>query len=259
MNRVTREIQWLTRRPTGNLHLTPAQSEIQLRPQLHHLDAATEQDRLARPGQGGTGGGGGGGPGGPGGGGPPAGPAAAPKAITMTIKSSGGGNGGDQTTTETMADRLRHVQTEPWQKLRYVDENDADAWDLYHQTLVYQAATENQDDADAKDAKDKGKAKETKPDEEKGELLDAHATHLRTHWDEEDLLHAVAGKDRQGVLEGYGNAALPPGVKPGDAEVKKEGGLGGRAATTAAAKGKAKAAPVRAKAPASRENAMEID
>lgn len=176
----------------------------------------------------------------------------------MTIKSSGGGSAGDQPTTETMADRLRHVQTEPWQRLRCVDENDADAWELYHQTLVYRPPTT--ENGDSKDAKDKGKTKETKPDDGDDELLDTEATHLRTHWGEEDLLHAVAGKDRQGVLEGYGNEPLPPGVKPGNAESKKEGG------SAAAAKGKAKPAaattaraPAKAKAPASRGTAMEID
>ncbi|KAH0490952.1 hypothetical protein TgHK011_002398 [Trichoderma gracile] len=34
-----------------------------------------------------------------------------------------------------MADRLRAVQTEPWRKMRYTDENEETAWDVYNESL----------------------------------------------------------------------------------------------------------------------------
>lgn len=237
----------------GNLHLTPAQSEIQLRPQLHHLDATTEQDRLNRPRDG---------PGGPKDG-APTGPAPAPKAITMTIKSGGG----DQPTTETMADRLRQVQVEHWQKLKYVEDDKDEAWELYQKTLIYRSP-EFQDDV-----KGKGKAVALKLDEDEKDELQNKAARLQTRWAEEDYLRGVAGKDKEGVLEGYGNTALP-GIKPEDVveEVKKEDVDGKK--TSAAAKGKGRAtagtaaggstaaarrAPVAKGKAAAKGNVMEID
>ncbi|KAH8681014.1 Sin-like protein conserved region-domain-containing protein [Xylariales sp. PMI_506] len=250
----------------GNLHLTPANSEIQLRPQLHHLDAATEQERLNRPRDGPGQGPGMGGPGGK----DPSQPAAAPKAIHMTIKSSANG---EQTTTETMADRLRHVQTESWQRLTFVDEDQLDAWELYNKTLLYRSSTAAAAAA-AAGVSAKGKEKAAKLDEDEKEDLEKNAAQLRTTWTEEDLLRNVAGKDRDGVLEGYGSSALP-GVKPGDVveeggAIKKEGGADGAAggasrriaaAATAAARAKGKV-PVKGKAPTARGGAggpMVID
>ncbi|KAI1849348.1 hypothetical protein JX265_012091 [Neoarthrinium moseri] len=226
----------------GNLHLTPAQSEIQLRPQLHHLDAVAEQDRLTRPREGQGPGLGGAGPGKDG---PGAGAQPAPKAITMTIKTTASG---DQLVTETMADRLRMVQMENWQKLRFVDEDADDAWELYNKTLLYRSPAALAE-AGAQDPKGKGKEAAVKLDEDEKEDLEHRATRLRTRWGEEDLLHAIAGKDRQGVLEGYGNTSMP-GIKPEDVvedgAVKKEGADGSAAgarkpSAVAAAKGKAKA------------------
>ncbi|KAK6068547.1 DNA-directed RNA polymerase III complex subunit Rpc37 [Seiridium cupressi] len=251
----------------GNLHLTPAQSEIQLRPQLHHLDATTEQDRLTRPRDG-----------------PGQGPglakdgsaigaaAPAPKAITMTIKSSGSG---DQPTTETMADRLRQVQVEHWQRLKYVEDDKDEAWELYQKTLIYRSPEFQQSAED--EAKGKGKAVALKPDEDEKDELKEKATRLQTRWNEDDYLRSVAGKDKEGVLEGYGNTALP-GIKPEDVveEVKKEDIDNKKTGTAAAAKGKGKAAmsvtasaasgstaarrapAAKGKAPA-KGNAMQID
>jgi DNA-directed RNA polymerase-3 subunit RPC5 len=242
----------------GNLHLTPATSEIQLRPQLHHLDATTEQERLARPrdttsqGQG---------LGGVGKDGSAPGQPPAPKAIHMTIKST---SNNDQTTTETMADRLRHVQTESWQKLQYVGAEDQEAWDLYNKTLMYQTPTSQA--VEAKDGKGKGKALVDDPAD-----LKMNALRLQTQWAEEDFLHAVAGKDRDSILEGYGSTALP-GIKPGDVveDVKKEelddnvrkapagSKAKGKATATTKAAATTKRAPVKGKGNA-KSNAMEID
>ncbi|KAK7981579.1 hypothetical protein PG988_003817 [Apiospora saccharicola] len=178
-----------------NLHLTPATSEIQLRPQLHHLDADTEQKQLqqARERAGAK---------------EAAAPAAAqaPKAIQMTIKNTSG----EETSTETMTDRLRNVQMEGWQKLKYVGEEDDAAWELYNKTLHYAPALEGEDDTKddtKKDAKGKGKATENAATEAAQQKLQ-----LGVKWGEDDFLHAVAGKDRIGVLEGYGSTVLP-GIK----------------------------------------------
>ncbi|OTA03099.1 hypothetical protein A9Z42_0035050 [Trichoderma parareesei] len=105
-----------------HLHLTPVSNLIHLRPQLHHIDAATQQERQSSA----------------------AAAAAANKdgapattssarAIHMTIKTTS--DGADGVSTETMADRLRAVQTEPWRKMRYTDENDETAWDVYNESL----------------------------------------------------------------------------------------------------------------------------
>ena len=40
---------------------------------------------------------------------------------------------------------------------------------------------------------------------------------LQTRWEEEDYMRAVAGKDRAGVLEGYGSTVLP-GIKAEEEE-----------------------------------------
>ncbi|KAK8051043.1 hypothetical protein PG993_002428 [Apiospora rasikravindrae] len=162
-------------------------------PQLHHLDADTEQKQLqqARERAGAK----------------EAAPSAAqaPKAIQMTISNKSG----EETTTETMTDRLRNVQMEGWQKLKYVGEEEDAAWELYNKTLHYAPALEGDDDAaDTKDgAKGKGKATESAAIEAAQQKLK-----LGVKWGEEDFLHAVAGKDRVGVLEGYGSTVLP-GIK----------------------------------------------
>lgn len=51
----------------------------------------------------------------------------------MTIKTAGDG---ETVVTETMADRLRAVQAEPWRRMRFVDENDEEAWDVFTNTFV---------------------------------------------------------------------------------------------------------------------------
>ncbi|KAK8091165.1 hypothetical protein PG994_000670 [Apiospora phragmitis] len=189
-----------------NLHLTPATSEIQLRPQLHHLDADTEQKQLqqARERAGAA----------KEAASHPSAAAQAPKAIQMTIKNTSG----EETSTETMTDRLRNVQMEGWQKLKYVGEEEDAAWELYNRTLHYAPALEMEEEDDtkaaaaaahSKDTKGKGKGKATE-----SAAIEAAQQKLKlgVKWGEDDFLHAVAGKDRAGVLEGYGSTMLP-GIK----------------------------------------------
>ncbi|KAK8118487.1 uncharacterized protein PG998_003113 [Apiospora kogelbergensis] len=170
-------------------------------PQLHHLDADTEQKQLAQARERAN-----------------AGLAkeqaaaanpSAPKAIQMTIKNTSG----EETTTETMTDRLRNVQMEGWQKLKYVGEEEDAAWELYNKTLHYAPALEAEDDgaADTKNdtTKNKGKGKAA---ESAAIAAAQQKLQLGVKWGEDDFLHAVAGKDRVGVLEGYGSTVLP-GIK----------------------------------------------
>ncbi|KAF7519794.1 hypothetical protein G7054_g12967 [Neopestalotiopsis clavispora] len=175
----------------------------------------------------------------------------------MTIKSTAGG---DQPSTETMADRLRQVQMEHWQRLKYVEDDKDEAWELYQKTLIYRSPEFQQAADDA--GKGKGKALDVKLDEDEKGDLQSKAMRLQTRWSEEDYLRGVAGKDKEGVLEGYGTTALP-GIKPEDVVEEGKVDADAKKTTSAAAKGKAKAststAPA-AKAKAStKNNAMEID
>lgn len=145
---------------------------VHLRPQLHHIDATTHLDRRnAEAGAGGAGG--------AGAGGQASGQGA--KAIHMTIKNTADG---DAVTTETMADRLRAVQSEPWRKMRYTDENDETAWEVYNDSLFLRDP----------DAPEKPPPKEG--EEEKPEILDdleETMPHFSTKWGDKELLEAVSG------------------------------------------------------------------
>ncbi|KAK8079613.1 hypothetical protein PG997_007431 [Apiospora hydei] len=186
--------------------------------------------------------------------------AQAPKAIQMTISNKTG----EETMTETMTDRLRNVQMEGWQKLQYVGEEEDAAWELYNKTLHYAPALEGEDEntADTKDGTDakgkgKGKAAESAAIEAAQQKLK-----LGVKWGEDDFLHAVAGKDRVGVLEGYGSTVLP-GIKaeeealvlkkeedaePSTAGVRRAPAARGATASAAAA-GSSTAPRARGKAP----------
>ncbi|KAL7924504.1 Sin-like protein conserved region domain-containing protein [Trichoderma austrokoningii] len=119
----TDEVQYMVGVFQGkDLHLTPVSNLIHLRPQLHHLDATTQQDRQSSTAAAASSKEGG------------AAPAAAARAIHMTIKTAADGTA-DGVSTETMADRLRSVQTEPWRKMRYTDENEETAWEVYNDSL----------------------------------------------------------------------------------------------------------------------------
>ena len=233
------------------LHLTPATSLIQLRPQLHHLDAYAEQERLSRPREAG-----GGGPGastsassgGPAGKDPAAAAgapssSATPRAITMTIKSASNAN---EVAQETMTDRLRAVQTEPWSRLRY--ENDASdrAWDVFSRHLLYKGPSS----ASADDVKGKGKIKERAEEGESGGAAAgvgaghgapaAAASSLRGRWSETEYLRAVSGRVGEGLA---GDGDVRHGEDRADTTITTTTTTSSAAAasTTAGSKGKGKA------------------
>lgn len=107
----------LTGGMTDNLHLVPVKSIIQLRPQFHHIDAKADMDRQARPRD------------------PAAGPPPAARAVHMTVKSTADG---EEARPTTLFDLLKAAQEEQWRILRFIDEEDAEAWrnleDLYVNT-----------------------------------------------------------------------------------------------------------------------------
>lgn len=103
------------------LHLTPVEYIVQMRPQFHHIDAQTEIDRVRSQRDAING------------------RVAEPRAIHMTVKPTAEG---EEETTDTMAERIRNVQEEPWRKLKYVDEDSAEAWEAYQEHLFIED-TEN--------------------------------------------------------------------------------------------------------------------
>ncbi|KAI1805892.1 hypothetical protein F4811DRAFT_551320 [Daldinia bambusicola] len=181
------------------LHLTPVSSLIHLRPQLHHLDAYTEQERLSRPREGMAGPGaaagaaGKDGSGGATGAGTQAGAGAA-KAIHMSIKSAGATEGGEMV-VDTMIDRLRKVQVEPWSRLKYEDEDSDKAWHMFTSHLVYPGAPNPKS---VTDLKGKGKGKEKEEGEKESIAVnddedDASKEMFKAQWTEEEFLTHIRG------------------------------------------------------------------
>jgi DNA-directed RNA polymerase III subunit RPC5 len=139
----------------------------------------------------------------------PSGPAAAPRAIHMTIKTTGDS---DAVTTETMADRLRSVQTEPWRKLKYTDENEEASWDVFHESLVLRPR-------DGTGAGETSDGKKVVGDGEGDGHLKTVADQTvlaRAVWEGHDLLQAVSGIQKPNpnvkieILDDAAEAPAPP-------------------------------------------------
>ena len=86
------------------LHLSHIDSVVQLRPQFHHVDAASEQERSSAKSQRDAAN-------------PPR--AQEARAVHMTIKSV---DGEDFDMTQTMK-TLKEIQEEKWKRMDYLDEN----------------------------------------------------------------------------------------------------------------------------------------
>lgn len=139
----------------------------------------------------------------------------------MSIKSAD--SGGGELTTETMADRLRTVQTEAWSKLKYEDEDSIRSWTVFSNNLVYRSA--NDDKSSKEEDKGKGKEKETIAIEVVDSSSDSEQ--LESRWEEEDLLKAISdmkdgpeGSQQQGQQQHH----QQPSRAGSSVEVKKEGG-----------------------------------
>lgn len=156
---------------TEHLHLTPVSNLIHLRPQLHHIDAATQQERQSsaaaaastKDGAPAT--------------------ASSARAIHMTIKTTS--DGADGVSTETMADRLRAVQTEPWRKMRYTDENEETAWDVYNESLFLRPRA----DPTATTAGEQQQQQQAEAEQDLEELVPT----LGNKWDDTQFLESISG------------------------------------------------------------------
>ncbi|KAJ2903777.1 hypothetical protein MKZ38_009343 [Zalerion maritima] len=168
----------------NNLHLTPTTAVLSIRPQHHHIDAMAElnQRRTAaaaaqqqQPSA------------------APAGPNAGGRAIHMTIK-TGSGN---EVSTETMADRLKAVQNEKWERLEYVDENQERAWASYEENLIIkpnaQVKNEGENAPAQSSAARKGKAPVRPSDPD---ALVEQMPHLQVKTTEEDIMYSISGLER---------------------------------------------------------------
>ncbi|KAL0472536.1 Sin-like protein conserved region domain-containing protein [Neurospora intermedia] len=231
----------------NNLHLTPVTSLVQLRPVAPYLDAATEQERLARLGPSAAGGAGG-----------PADKQAAGRAIHMSIKSSDSGAAG--AAAETMADRLRAVQTEPWHNLKWYHDEHGEAWDTYNECMLLRSSEAANAAPVAEDEVDEEKKKKEMKEEKDGEEAAAaeptddsgapdlveKVNRLQSDWGEEQILRSI-------------NGLGPDDKKPGEEAVSVPSVFGTKKATTVKvvnSKGKGKAV---AAATSSSSNAMQLD
>ncbi|PQE10208.1 dna-directed RNA polymerase iii complex subunit rpc37 protein [Rutstroemia sp. NJR-2017a WRK4] len=97
------------------LHLTPVDHIVQLRPQFHHIDAHAEQERQGRPRDPGT-----------------VPRTTEARAIHMTVKSN---IDGEEDMVDNIGVRIAAAQQEQWQKHRYVDEDNQQAWDAFEDHL----------------------------------------------------------------------------------------------------------------------------
>jgi len=174
-----------------NIHLTPVSTVVSLRPVPHHMDAMAERDKNStRQLPGAEAGPGAGGKGGPG--------AGAGRAIQMMLKSA---TNGDGVATETMADRLRAVQVEPWRRMEWVPDNDLGAWAAYNESLFFRTTAARAKPAVADEEDKKGKGPETEAsaadtaggDDAGSPDLVEKVDQLKTDWQEEELLRALAG------------------------------------------------------------------
>ncbi|KAH8678774.1 DNA-directed RNA polymerase III subunit Rpc5 [Tricladium varicosporioides] len=95
------------------LHLTPVDQIVQMRPQFHHVDAKEEERKAKVPRE------------------APARPQEA-RAVHMSVKST---IDGEEDHTESMVERIAATQAEAWKSHRFVDENQDEAWETFGESL----------------------------------------------------------------------------------------------------------------------------
>lgn len=96
----------------------------------------------------------------------------------MTVKSTAEGDG---LGTETMADRLKIVQGEQWRKMRYTDENEEAAWDVYSESMFLRRPEEPNSAAGKEEA-----AAPEKP-------LEETVPRFESRWEDKKLLETISG------------------------------------------------------------------
>ncbi|KAK4166595.1 DNA-directed RNA polymerase [Cladorrhinum sp. PSN259] len=155
-----------------NLHLTPISSIVMMGPQHHHIDAATEQERLNRPNPAA------GGPGGAGG------DKAGGKAIQMTIKSA---DNSDGVVSESIIDRMHAIQKEPWKKMDWAHSDSPAAWEAYQERLLLHSRRDEEDGEGVKGKSVEDTNDNTVSDDSGAPDLAKKVPHLKTDWTEKDL------------------------------------------------------------------------
>jgi hypothetical protein len=161
--------------------------------------------------------------------------------------------------TETMADRLRNVQTEGWQRMEWVHDEAELAWEAYNECLLLRpaagAAAKEGEEGEATAA-----AADGVPDESGAADLVEKVAHLKTDWGEQELLQAISGVMQHGEgaegerVEGKGKEAA---VKIEEQPVRA-GARGAAAAAGFAAAGPSATRKVTRRG-ANKSTAMEID
>ncbi|KAI5305646.1 hypothetical protein KEM56_003770 [Ascosphaera pollenicola] len=102
----------------NQFHLSPLSGVVQLRPQLHHLDALDEvslQKKAASKGKGED-------------------AETEARAIDMRVKSAEKETGG-----QSNNELLKKIQEEKWERINWIDENDEESWDKYEEYLFNQS------------------------------------------------------------------------------------------------------------------------
>jgi DNA-directed RNA polymerase-3 subunit RPC5 len=99
---------------SDQLHLTPVDQIIPLRPQFHHIDAQAEQERLTRTRD------------------AAAGRTVEARALHMSVKSN---IDGEESNATSMSDRIAAVQAEPWQRHEFVDSEQESAWKVFNESM----------------------------------------------------------------------------------------------------------------------------
>lgn len=197
--------------PTEHLHLTPVSSLVHLRPQPHHIDATAHLERQSSAKENAASGSGSGAGAGS--------SSAGARAIHMTIKATADG---DAVTTETMADRLRSVQSENWRRTQFTHENAESAWTVYNESL-FLGPPESAGDKDGEQKEQKEKKDSDEEGEAKGsddnDDLEGLVPKFEIRWGDEELLEAVSDikKPKPKVVDSapkHGDIAKDKGKQP---------------------------------------------
>lgn len=134
----------------------------------------------------------------------------------MTIKSAMDADGG--VATETMADRLRNVQTETWQRMEWVHDEAEMAWEAYNECLLLRPGANSTRTAGSGGGGDgegggeeEGKGKEVATteavpagDESGAADLVEKVSRLKTDWGEQELLQAISGVEGERAEDATG-------------------------------------------------------
>ncbi len=193
-----------------------------LRPQLHHIDATDEAERQKQREASGAGAAIGAGAAGAKEGG-------TARAIHMTIKSAGAE--GDVPVMETIADRLRAVQIEPWMRTNFLNEELDASWAAYGENLFLQPRGGG-NAATTASAKGKEKAGNEDASQAANTLRDNVPT-LQTSWEEQDMFRAMRGEAFMGPKIELDDDGTGDKDKAEESEPKAETQKKGRPKSTA--------------------------